>query len=114
MCIWKLPGVRRNEVSVARVEEPTLHSPGVSPVDQRRGFRHIKSPMPASQSLDPKNISGQRPTWAEIDPDALAANFHVIKRHVGPKINVMAIVKANAYGHGAVACARRLVECGKP
>lgn len=68
--------------------------------------------MPASQSLDPKNISGQRPTWAEIDPDALAANFHVIKRHVGPKINVMAIVKANAYGHGAVACARRLASEG--
>ncbi|MDQ3474531.1 MAG: alanine racemase [Acidobacteriota bacterium] len=68
--------------------------------------------MPASPSLESKNISGQRPTWAEIDLDALAANFHVIKRHVGSGINVMAIVKANAYGHGAVACARRLASEG--
>ena len=68
--------------------------------------------MPASQSLESKTISGQRPTWAEIDLDALAANFHIIKRHVGPGSNVMAIVKANAYGHGAVACARRLAAEG--
>ena len=68
--------------------------------------------MPASPILHPNNISGQRPTWAEIDLDALAANFHVIKRHVGPAIKMMAIVKANAYGHGAVACARRLAAEG--
>ena len=68
--------------------------------------------MPASQSLDSKTISGRRPTWAEIDLDALAANFQLIKRHVGRGINVMAIVKANAYGHGAVACARRLASEG--
>lgn len=68
--------------------------------------------MPASKNPDSNNISGQRPTWAEIDLDALAANFHVIKRHVGPGVNVMAIVKANAYGHGSVACARRLAAEG--
>jgi alanine racemase len=49
-----------------------------------------------------------RPTWAEIDLDALAANFRVIREQVGRDVNVMAAVKANAYGHGAVACARRL------
>ena len=53
------------------------------------------------------NITG-RPTWAEIDLDALAANFRLIRRHVGPDVKVMAAVKANAYGHGAVECARRL------
>jgi len=53
------------------------------------------------------NITG-RPTWAEIDLEALAANCRVIRQHVGPLVNVMAAVKANAYGHGAVECARRL------
>jgi len=53
-------------------------------------------------------ISGHRPTWVEIDLDALAANFQVVKAHVGADVNVMAVVKANAYGHGAVECARRL------
>ena len=53
-------------------------------------------------------LSDTRPTWAEIDRDALAANFHIVKDRVGPNVSVMAVVKANAYGHDAVACARRL------
>lgn len=54
----------------------------------------------------------QRPTWAEIDTDALSENFHIVKDHVGPDVSVMGVVKANAYGHGAVACARRLEREG--
>jgi alanine racemase len=50
----------------------------------------------------------RRPTWAEIDLDALAGNFQLIRERVGPGVSVMAAVKADAYGHGAVACARRL------
>ena len=57
-------------------------------------------------------IIGQRPTWAEIDLAALAANFHLVREHVGPRVKVMAVVKANAYGHGAVECARRLESEG--
>src|SRR5258708_27395731 len=53
------------------------------------------------------NIMG-RPTWAEIDLDALGLNFRLIREHVGPGVKVMAAVKANAYGHGAIECARRL------
>lgn len=55
---------------------------------------------------------GQRPTWAEIDLDALASNFHWVRERVGPSVQVMAVVKANAYGHGANACARRLAAEG--
>ena len=55
---------------------------------------------------------GQRPTWAEIDLDALAANLRTVRRVVGPAIKVMAVVKADAYGYGAVACARRLAAEG--
>ena len=57
-------------------------------------------------------ISDHRPTWAEIDLEALAANFHIVKEKVGPDVNVMAVVKANAYGHGAVECAQRLEREG--
>lgn len=49
-----------------------------------------------------------RPTWAEIDLDALAYNLRVIRQRTGADMKIMAAVKANAYGHGAVACARRL------
>lgn len=54
----------------------------------------------------------QRPTWAEIHLDNLAANFHAIQNKVGPVVRVAAIVKANAYGHGAVECSRRLDAAG--
>jgi alanine racemase len=50
----------------------------------------------------------QRPTWAEIDLDALAGNFQLIREWVPPDVKVMAVVKADAYGHGATHCAQRL------
>ena len=65
-----------------------------------------------SSSTDQQNIFSRRPTWAEIDLNSLAANFQKIKTRVSPAARVMAIVKANAYGHGAVACARRLASEG--
>lgn len=59
-----------------------------------------------------QNLLARRPTWAEIDLDNLAANFKRIKQLVSPTARVMAVVKANAYGHGAVECARRLAREG--
>jgi alanine racemase len=41
-----------------------------------------------------------RPTWAEIDLKAIRHNLSQVRRLVGPGISVMAVVKANAYGHG--------------
>jgi len=60
----------------------------------------------------PSKLTGHRPTWAGINLDALAANFHLVQDHVGPGVSVMAVVKANVYGHGAVECARRLEREG--
>jgi alanine racemase len=62
--------------------------------------------------MTPTENIARRPTWAEIDLDALASNFRLIREHVGPEVNVMAAIKANAYGHGAVECARRLEKDG--
>ena len=64
-----------------------------------------------SSFQSPYNISG-RPTWAEIHLENLAANFRQIKGIVSPAARVMAIVKADAYGHGAVESARRLAREG--
>ena len=59
-----------------------------------------------------QHLLARRPTWAEIDLNNLAANFHQVKQRVSPTARVMAVVKANAYGHGAVECARRLAHEG--
>lgn len=50
----------------------------------------------------------KRPTWAEINLNNLAYNFNSVKDFIGKKINYMAVVKADAYGHGAVCCAKKL------
>jgi alanine racemase len=55
----------------------------------------------------PENDS-QRPTWAEINLDNLAFNLRSCKKFVGDDIKIMAVVKADAYGHGAVPCSERL------
>lgn len=61
---------------------------------------------------EPMNQSLGRPTWAEINLDALAHNLRVIRQQVGDEVKILAAVKANAYGHGAVECARRLESEG--
>jgi alanine racemase len=51
-------------------------------------------------------------TWAEIDLDAIAKNVRAYQRHVGNNVEIMAVVKANAYGHGAVPVARAALQAG--
>jgi alanine racemase len=53
-----------------------------------------------------------RPVWAEVDLDALAGNLAAIRTAVGPGVRVEPVVKADAYGHGAVPCARALEAAG--
>lgn len=58
-----------------------------------------------------------RPVWAEVRLGALAGNLRAIKRHVnspsgGSRRKVLAVVKANAYGHGAVPVAKALGKAG--
>ena len=43
--------------------------------------------------------------WVEIDPLALAANTRAICEYLGPQTQLLAVIKADAYGHGAVAVA---------
>lgn len=53
-----------------------------------------------------------RPTWASVDLSALAHNYHVIKKGLPKKIGIMAMVKADAYGHGAVPVSKTLEGAG--
>lgn len=53
-----------------------------------------------------------RRTWAEIDLDALKNNYEKIREHVGSEIKFLGVVKADAYGHGAVQVASMLQILG--
>ena len=51
-------------------------------------------------------------TWAEIDLDAIAHNYRQIRRRVGANVKFLGVVKADAYGHGAVHVGRVLQNEG--
>ena len=52
-----------------------------------------------------------RPTWVEISLAKLRRNYERIRALAGPR-RVMAVIKADAYGHGAVPVAKALAACG--
>ena len=72
----------------------------------------------AEENRDEVKVAGdvepfaQRPTWAEINLQALAENFQQLRGRIDRKVKMMAVVKADAYGHGARECARRLEREG--
>ena len=53
-----------------------------------------------------------RRTWAEIDLDALAYNYRALRQRVGEGVKFLGVVKADAYGHGAVQVSRTLQALG--
>lgn len=53
-----------------------------------------------------------RPAWVEIDLDALEFNIHSIQKKIGPDTDLIGVIKADAYGHGALQTAQVLRECG--
>ncbi|MBK9165659.1 MAG: alanine racemase [Acidobacteria bacterium] len=57
-------------------------------------------------------IFPSRPTKAIIDHAALVENVRSIREFIGPGPKFMAVVKANAYGHGAIECSQTLEKAG--
>ena len=53
-----------------------------------------------------------RRTWAVIDLDTLRENYEKLRRHIGPDVKFLGVVKADAYGHGAIQVARVLEKSG--
>lgn len=53
-----------------------------------------------------------RPTWAEIDLDAVVFNARQMQRMVGERVKLFAVIKANAYGHGMVPVVKTLLSIG--
>ena len=51
-------------------------------------------------------------TWARVSLDDLNHNYRQIRNQVSPNSKFMGVVKADAYGHGAIAISRALSECG--
>lgn len=51
-------------------------------------------------------------SWVEVDLDAIRDNFRNFQNMVGPMVNVIGVVKANAYGHGVIPVSKAILEVG--
>jgi len=67
----------------------------------------MSAPAPTHQLTDMSH-----PTRLTVDLSAIQHNVRLIQSHVGPQTAVMAVVKANAYGHGAVRVAQATLAAG--
>jgi len=59
-----------------------------------------------------KGIPEATPVWAEIDLAAIGHNISELRRLIGPRVRMLAPVKANAYGHGLAQVADKAIACG--
>lgn len=64
------------------------------------------------KSLASIESTQRRWAWVEVSLDAISHNVSEVKRRLAPSTRLMAVVKANGYGHGAVECAKRALSSG--
>jgi alanine racemase len=91
------------ETRMERVTEMLMAQPEQAPeqlVRQMPGWKQIVVMRP------------ERPTWVEIDLSAIANNTRRIQALVGPRVGILASLKADAYGHGALKVARTVLHNG--
>lgn len=89
------------ETHTERVVEGLLRDPA----DSHHLVRRLKG-------LKVQASRPSRPTWVEVDLEAVAYNIRRIKDLVGPPVEMLAVLKADAYGHGAVKVARTALNNG--
>jgi alanine racemase len=97
----------------------TRHSVAAELLSSDVALYHIRTTMgnpgvlqPLSAALRPGDRIGGVKSWVEISEQRLAANYRLLVEAAGNDTGVLAVIKANAYGHGANLCAPVLVETG--
>jgi alanine racemase len=91
------------EARMEQVVAGLLADPGQAPnllVRQTAGWRKVRLLHPG------------RPTWLEVDLEAIAHNVRRVVEMVGPEVVVLAVLKADGYGHGALRVARTALNNG--
>lgn len=61
---------------------------------------------------NPAEANPRQRAWLEVSDSAIEANARALKRHLGPSCDLMAVVKADGYGHGAETVAKASVRGG--
>jgi alanine racemase len=75
--------------------------------------RSAQFAQPASpEAMIDRPAPHTRPIWAEVSRRRLLHNYRLLEDHAGPDATLLAVIKADAYGHGLEGCARALAAAG--
>src|SRR5712664_1926785 len=92
---------------------PAALTPNPSPIRWERGTTEQGHATPSPGAADrPVSESPPRPAWIEIDLRQLKRNFQILNQDKPEGLQVLSVVKDEAYGHGAWAVAKTALECG--
>src|SRR5271168_3161904 len=80
--------------------------------DSGPAARYSHRPVASADAMTRKIKFDGRPVWAEISLADILHNLKVIRRHVGARRKILAVVKANAYGLGSVPISKALAKAG--
>ena len=92
--------MRLEEVAASLLAPEVARQAAALLVRQDAGWRQVRLARP------------DRPTWLEVDLDAIAGNLGILQQIVGPQVGICAVLKADGYGHGAVRVARTVLNNG--
>ena len=90
--------------TLTQVDEPVRARAGLPSVDPHE--------QPKSPSEDPCAGPPLRPAWIEIDLNQLRRNFQLINQDKPDNVQLLSVVKDEAYGHGALRVAQVALDCG--
>jgi alanine racemase len=90
---------------------PHLPSEVLDPPERREPGEQGEAREPGGTPAVDDLAAALRPAWVDVDLDALTGNLHAIRRRA-PGMQVLAVVKADGYGHGAVGVSHALEAAG--
>lgn len=108
----ELEGLPRLEQMGSLWGRPPKVAPGFDQFVNRIEFNGVtdnRFDLEAIASIPPQD---RRWAWVQVDRGAIRHNLMAIRGHIGPGPRIMAVVKADGYGHGAVECAKTALNSG--
>ena len=102
-------GLRETHENFMTTSVTLSDPPSVVPADP---FDLGRLHQPVTEPIVPSSASPLRPAWVEIDLRKLRRNFELIQQDKPSSLQVLAVVKDDGYGHGALPVARVALECG--
>lgn len=107
----------RRSIASLMAKDPESSTANTQMPEAYQYGRSHEEEVPQAAPFDPEKLAAtpekdRRWSWIEIDLNAIRHNCQQVKKAIGPGRRLLAVVKADAYGHGAVRVAKTALNSG--